>query len=217
MFRRIVQPRGFAAIQAAVVSSTHRFQSEAAGEKAADPAAKPQADEAATVDKRVEKAEKSLKEANEKISELKKDILYTAAETENVRRIGREDVEKARNFAVTSFAKDMVEVIDILEKAVEAFAKLPQEDLEKNKALASICTGVKMSATVLAKNLSKHGVEKMELAVGDRFDPNRHEALFKAPETDSVKEEHITAILKPGYLLKERVLRAAQIGVAEKA
>lgn len=197
------------------MSSMRRFQGDKPEAAADEKPAEKEAPKAAE-DKRLEKAEKSLKEMTEKVAELKKDLLYSAAETENVRRIGREDVEKARNFAVTSFAKDMVEVVDILERALESFALLPHEEIDKNKTLASICTGVKMSGSVLSKNLSKHGVEKMDVKAGARFDPNQHEALFKAPETDTIKEEHITNVLKPGYMLKERVLRAAQVGVAEK-
>lgn len=209
----------------AAVSQTLRFASDNTSEKPAEPAAaepaakaqeQPKIDYKSEESKKIASLEKQVKESGEKIAELRKDILYSAAEIENVRRIGREDVEKARNFAVTSFAKDMIDVVDILEKAVEAFGKLPQAELDGNKLLASICTGVKMSGTVLAKNLAKHGVEKMETKAGDKFDPNRHEALFKSPVTELIKEDCIASILKPGFLLKERVIRAAQVGVAEK-
>jgi molecular chaperone GrpE len=159
--------------------------------------------------------EKQLKEATEKINELKSDLLYQVAETENVRRIGREDVDKARNFGIQSFGKDMLDVADTLEKGIEAFEKLPKADLEDNRAIASIYTGVKMSSNVLQKQLTKHGIEKMDVKVGEQFNPHIHEALFKTPVTDKVPADHISNILKPGYKLKDRVLRAAQVGVAE--
>jgi len=165
--------------------------------------------------KKIETLEKKLKEAEERIAELKKDVLYQAAETENVRRIGREDVEKARNFGIQSFSKDMLDVADTLERGVEAFEKLPHADLKENRAIAAIYTGVKMSCTVLLKNLGKHGVEKMDVKVGDKFDPHRHEALFKSPVTAELKADHVSNVLKTGYMLKERVLRACQVGVAE--
>lgn len=166
--------------------------------------------------KKIETLEKKLKEAEEKLAELKKDVLYQAAETENVRRIGREDVEKARNFGIQSFSKDMLDVADTLERGVQAFEKLPHADLNENRAISAIYTGVKMSCSVLLKNLSKHGVEKMDVKVGEKFDPHRHEALFKSPVTAEVKADHISNVLKSGYMLKERVLRACQVGVAEE-
>lgn len=158
---------------------------------------------------------KDLKERDDKIAELKKDFLYQAAETENARRIGREDVEKARNFGVQSFSKDILEVADSMEKAIEAFQRLPKDDLENNKAIASIYTGVKMCSSVLLRTLAKHGIEKIEVKVGEKFDPNRHEALFNAPATEATPSGTVAAHVKCGYLIKDRVLRASQVGVAE--
>ena len=162
----------------------------------------------------IAKLERDLKEANERIADLKKDYLYSMAEADNARRIGREDTEKARSFGVTSFGKDMIEVVDVLERAVESFAGVP-EDIMQNKKIASIVTGVKMSENVLLKNLARHGIEKVECEVGSAFDPNVHDALFKAPATEKVPSDHISSVVKPGYKIKGRVLRAAQVGVAE--
>lgn len=163
---------------------------------------------------KITKMEKELKEANERIADLKKDYLYSMAEADNARRIGREDTEKARNFGVTSFGKDMLDVVDVLERAVESFAMVDEEIL-KNKQIASIVTGVRMSENVLLKNLARHGIEKMEVEVGSVFNPNFHDALFKAPVSDKAPADHIASVLKPGYMIKGRVLRAAQVGVAE--
>lgn len=203
--------RQLAALAPAALSSI-RFASETPAGEAEKEIPAPNCEKT----KKIETLEKQLKEAQEKIAELKQDVLYQAAETENVRRIGREDVEKARNFGIQSFGKDMLDVADTLERGVEAFEKLPHAELTENKGIAAIYTGVKMSCNVLLKNLSKHGVEKMQVAVGDKFNPNQHEALFKSPATAQVKPDHVSNILKSGYMLKERVLRAAQVGVAEE-
>lgn len=159
--------------------------------------------------------EAELKAANETVEELKNQMKYATAESDNIRRIGKEDIEKARHYGITSFGKDMLEVADTLERGVEAFEKLPQAELNGNKSVASIYTGVKMSCNILQKNFSKHGIEKMKAATGQAFDPNLHEALFKTPVTDAVKADQISHVLKSGYTLKDRVLRAAQVGVAE--
>lgn len=165
--------------------------------------------------KQMNELKKDLKETQEKLAEAKKDILYQAAETENARRIGREDVEKARNYGIQSFGKDILEVGDALENAVGAFSKMSHEELDSNKQLHAIYTGLRMCNSVLLKNFSKHGIEKMSVEVGSVFDPNKHEAIFKAPATDKAPPDHITNVVKSGYTLKERILRAAQVGVAE--
>jgi molecular chaperone GrpE len=159
--------------------------------------------------------EVKVKELEEDNSELKKDLLYNAAELDNARRIAREDLEKARNFSVTSFGKDMLEVADTMARAIEALAKLPAELVAEHKALANVLTGVKMADAVLSSAFNKHNITTSECTVGAVFDPNLHEALFNAPATDDIPAGHITCIVKGGYTIKDRVLRAAQVGVAE--
>ena len=189
-------------------------------EKATDAKEEPKKEEEAEIEapnaEHNEHLKVQLKDANEKILELKKDHMYALAETDNVRRISKEDVDKARSYGVTSFGKDMLEVTDTLEKAIEAFQKLPKKEYDENKAVQSIYTGVKMSHAVLLKNLSKHGIEKIDIKIGETFDPHRHEALFKAPVTVDCPAEHVAVVVKSGYMIKDRGLRATQVGVAEK-
>ncbi|RNF15500.1 co-chaperone GrpE [Trypanosoma conorhini] len=160
------------------------------------------------------KLEKELENARVTIAELKKDVLYRAAEAENARRIGREDVQKAKSYGITSFGKDMLEVVDTLEKGLEAMSKVSAEEFENNKNMSSIHTGVKLSTKLLLNNLSKHGIEKMSVNVGDTFDPNLHDALMKTSPTPEIPSGHISIVLKGGYKIQERVLRAPQVGVA---
>lgn len=160
------------------------------------------------------KLEADLAKAKEEIADLKKDVLYRAADAENARRIGREDVEKAKLYGITSFGKDILEVADTLEKAIQAVSKIPEEELQSNKNLNSILTGVKLSVKVLHKNMSKHGIEKVAVAVGDKFDPNVHEALARVPVSEKYVNDSIVEVLKEGYKIKGRILRAAQVAVA---
>lgn len=162
----------------------------------------------------LKKLEKQVEESKAQIEELKKDVLYRAADAENARRIAREDVDKAKLYGITSFSKDMLEVADTLEKAIEAFKAFSEEELQSNKMVNSIFTGVKLSSKVLLSNMSKHGIEKINVAVGTKFDPNLHDALVITPATAEAPGEHISTVLKNGYTLKQRVLRAAQVGVS---
>ncbi|AAZ11779.1 co-chaperone GrpE, putative [Trypanosoma brucei brucei TREU927] len=160
------------------------------------------------------KLEKELSDAKERIAELKKEVLYRAADAENARRIGSEDVTKAKAYGITSFGKDMLDVVDTLERGLEAITKLPQAEVEGHKTLSSIHTGIKLSLKLLLNNLAKHGIEKLDVAVGAKFDPNFHDALLKVPPTAEAPPGHISTVLKTGYKIQDRVLRASQVGVA---
>lgn len=200
----------------AVAFCSHRWCStDAKSEKPAEEkeAAKNITEEVVPLEQ-LKKVEKELEEAKAKVEELKKDVLYRAADAENARRVGREDVEKAKLYGITSFGKDMLEVADTLEKAIESFAAFTEEELQNNKMLSSIHTGVKLSSKVLLKNMSKHGIERMGVTVGTKFDPNKHDALVSTPPTEKAPHDHVSSVLKDGYTLKSRVLRAAQVGVS---
>lgn len=161
-----------------------------------------------------------LKKMQEQAVESKNAALYSAAEAENARRIAREDVDKAKAYGITSFAKDMLDVNDTLERAIDAFGKLDPAEvkmLTEHKLFSQLVTGVKMSHNMMVHNLGRNQIELIEANKGDKFDPTKHDAVFTAPVTDDVKEGEIAVVTKKGYMLKSRVLRAAQCGVAQKS
>lgn len=169
------------------------------------------------------KLEKELDESKRLVEELRKDVLYRAADAENARRNGRQDVEKAKRYAISAFAKDMLELADTLEKALEAFGNISPCDETTDasnggngisKHVISLHKGVEMSYKILLTNLGKHGVTKMNVKEGTQFDPNVHEALARLPATEKSPADTIAHVMKDGYMIKDRVLRAAQVGVA---
>lgn len=162
----------------------------------------------------IEKFHAELEESKKVLAEMKEQLSYRTGDVENARRIGREDVEKAKLFGITSFGKDMLEVADTLEKGIEAFSKLPAEQLTEDKALDSIFRGIKQAYKVLHNNMSSHGIEKMGVTVGTPFDFNFHDALARMPPNDKAPANTICHVLKDGYTIKSRVLRAAQVAVA---
>lgn len=204
-----------AATQQAALWMPRRWQSEEAAKEGEAKEGAEQSKELKEALEQVAKLQEQLKDKDGEIKELKEKALYIAADAENARRIAREDVAKAKDFSVTGFAKDMLEVSDTLTRAVQAFEKLPEEQVEANPQMKHVLTGVKMSESVLLHNLSRHGVEDMKAAVGHEFDPNKHDALFNSPATDEVKAGCISNVVKTGFMIKERVLRAAQVGVAQ--
>jgi molecular chaperone GrpE len=140
------------------------------------------------------------------IKELKDQMLRSLAEQENTRRIAQRDVSQAKQFAIQSFAKSLLETSDNLERAL-AFAT----EQEQTSALYE---GVKMTEHLLLKAFEKNGLMKFG-AVGDVFDPNQHEALFEYEDANGVAGT-VGQVMKSGFLLHSRVLRPAEVGVIKK-
>ncbi|VDM63143.1 unnamed protein product [Angiostrongylus costaricensis] len=131
------------------------------------------------------------------------------AETENVRARGIKQVEEAKMFAIQGFCKDLLEVADILDLAVNS---VKSEELESGgKTLTDLHNGIVMTKTVLLKVFKRHGLVALS-PIGDKFDPNLHEAVFQVSEA-KVEPGHIMHVAKVGYLLRERPIRPAQVGV----
>ncbi|GAX25717.1 molecular chaperone GrpE [Fistulifera solaris] len=140
------------------------------------------------------------------IKELKDQMLRSLAEQENTRRIAQRDISQAKQFAIQSFAKSLLETSDNLERAL-AFAT----EQEQTSALYE---GVKMTENLLLKAFEKNGLMKFG-AVGDVFDPNQHEALFEYEDANG-EAGTVGQVMKSGFLLHSRVLRPAEVGVIKK-
>ncbi|KAG2392516.1 hypothetical protein C9374_011241 [Naegleria lovaniensis] len=180
-------------------------------------------------DAKVKELEKEIEALKEKNNKLDDQLKRAVAEMQNVRRIAKNDVDNAKKFALQSFSKNLLEVVDNLETGlkhlniedVSEIVKLVQdspdctEDLrKKSKALLTSVEGVKMTETVLLKVLERNGVTKLEIGEQTTFDPNFHEAMMKIPPSDKHPNGSVAMVLKSGWVLNERVLRPAQVVVA---
>ena len=148
---------------------------------------------------KVEELEESLKEAKDQ-------QLRAAAEAQNVRRRAEQDVEKARKFALEKFVKELLPVIDSLEKAQEAM-----EDGASETHREGVAMTLKMKKDVLAK----FGVEVVD-PQGEPFDPQLHEALTMVPSPD-VEPNSVIEVMQKGYLLNGRLIRPAMVVVSQAA
>ncbi|TPW27447.1 nucleotide exchange factor GrpE [Pararhizobium mangrovi] len=168
-----------------------------ASETGADPAAETAADEALTA-------------ALAENADLKDRFMRAAAEMENLRRRTEREVKDARSYAVTGFARDMLSVSDNLRRALEA---VPQEMRENaDEALKTLLDGVEMTERDMLSALERHGVKRIE-PEGQKFDPNFHQAMFEVPN-ESVPNGTVVQIVQAGYVIGERVLRPAMVGVS---
>jgi molecular chaperone GrpE len=145
-------------------------------------------------------------------AELKDRLLRALAEVENTRRRAERDLDNMRQYAITNFAGDMLNVADNLERAI---ASIPASVREPEAALRTLVEGVGLTEKELLRALEKHGIRKLD-PVGERFDPNLHEALFEVPDP-SVPRGTVMKVLQPGYAIGSRALRPAKVGIASGA
>jgi molecular chaperone GrpE len=148
---------------------------------------------------------------SKEVSEHKDRHLRTLAEMENLRRRTDREVADSRVYGVTNFARDILGVADNMARSVTALtAELSARADEGVKALLE---GVELTERELLKVLEKHGVKKFE-PLGEKFDPNLHQAVFEMP--DPTKPAGTVAqVIQPGYMIGERVLRPAMVAVAK--
>lgn len=149
-----------------------------------------------------------LAEENE---ELKDKALRIAAEMENLRKRTARDVADARSYSIAGFARDMLGVADNLRRALDA---IPADALEAGESgLTGLAEGVEMTARDMLSTLERHGVKKLS-PKGEKFDPNFHQAMFEV-QNPEVANNTVTEVVQEGYVIGERVLRPAMVGVAK--
>ena len=145
------------------------------------------------------------------VEALKDKLLRTLAEMENLRRRTEKEVADARAYAMTGFARDMLNVTDNLRRALES---VPQEARDQADAtIKPMLDGVELTERDLLKTLERHGIRKVE-PLNERFDPNLHQAMFEA-EDATVAAGTVTQVVQPGFVIGERVLLPALVGVAK--
>ncbi|WP_375789373.1 nucleotide exchange factor GrpE [Bradyrhizobium sp. Pha-3] len=141
--------------------------------------------------------------------DLKDRLLRALADAENVRRRAERELNDMRQYAVTKFAGDMVNVADNLERAISS---LPSELRGNAGPFKTFVAGVELTEKELLRSLEAHGVKKLD-PTGSRFDPHLHEAMFQVQDP-SVPSGTVTTVVQPGYTIGSRSLRPAKVGVA---
>ncbi len=144
-------------------------------------------------------------------AELKDRVLRIAADMENLRRRTARDVHDARSYAIANFARDMLAVADNLARALDAIP----EDARKSEdeGYKSLIAGVELTGKDMLGALERHGVKKLA-PEGEKFDPNFHQAMFEVPNPD-VPNNTVVQVVQEGYVIGERVLRPAMVGVSK--
>ena len=140
----------------------------------------------------------------------KQDVLYARAETQNVRRRMEKEAQDARSYASTGFARDILSVADNLARAIES---IPAE-LHDDERMKVFVTGIEATQRELDKVFGQHGITRIA-AAGLPLDPNQHQAMLEIPTNDH-EPGTVVQEMQPGYMIKDRLLRPAMVGVAKK-
>jgi molecular chaperone GrpE len=142
-------------------------------------------------------------------AKLKDQALRALAETENIRRRSEREREDTAKYAISGFAKSLLDAADNLRRAIDA---VPAGAVEDDAALKTLVDGVAATERQLLAAFERHGVTRIE-PVGETFDPNFHQAMFELPGTGKPAGT-IVQVMQPGYVLQGRLLRPAMVGVA---
>ncbi len=139
--------------------------------------------------------------------ELRDKFMRVLADAENSRKRAERDRKEAEMYGGSRLARDLLPVYDNLNRAIQV---IPEES---RSASAALIEGVELTLRELTNVMTKHGVTPITPAVGDQFDPQLHEAMFEAP-LPGTKAGQIIQVMTQGFLLHDRLLRPAQVGVS---
>ena len=151
---------------------------------------------------RIAELERLLEDANNK-------ALYAAAEIQNVRRRLEQEKTQASAYAQASFAKDMLAIKDHLERALVAVS----DELRADTTATQFLAGIEATAREIESVFARHGISRIK-SVGEALDPHRHQAMMEIP-TDQAAAGTIVEEMQAGYMIRDRLLRPALVGVAK--
>ena len=133
------------------------------------------------------------------------------AEVENMRRRSERDVAQANKYGHLAFARDLLSCFDNLSQAI---AMAPEDKSNFDENLKNILVGVEMISNEIDTILQRHHITKIN-PIGEKFDYNHHQAMFEVPN-DDVEVGTVVQVAQPGYLLHDRLIRPAMVGVSKK-
>ena len=143
------------------------------------------------------------------IADLEGRLLRALAETENVRRRAAKEREDVSKYAIAALARDMLPVIDNLRRAIDSVS----DEVRKDEGLSGVVDGIELTERELLSVLDRHGIRRID-PLGEKFDHNYHQAIFEVEDSDEPAGT-VVQVVQAGYVLANRLLRAAMVGVAK--
>ena len=166
--------------------------------------------ESETAEQEPEDAEARAARLEAEVADLRDQLLRALAEAENQRRRSQREREDAVRYAAAPMLRDLLAVADNLQRALES---VPEDKAGQTGALKTLLEGVQMTERELQSVFERHGIVKLD-PMGERLNPHHHEAMFEVPDTEQPGGT-IVQVVQPGYLLHDRLLRPARVGVAK--
>jgi len=172
--------------------------------------ASPEAEEAQEAGAEIADEPDELELAYGEVADLKDKLLRAMAETENLRRRSEREKAELRKYAIADFARDMLAVSDNLQRALAAVS---EEDRKDSPELGRLLEGVELTLRELQGHFDKQGITEVS-PMGEKLDPNLHQAVVQLDHPDA-PHGTVVQVMQPGYLIQDRLLRAAMVGVAK--
>ncbi|MEA3052202.1 MAG: molecular chaperone GrpE [Sphingomonadales bacterium] len=154
--------------------------------------------------------DQDFSELAKELEQVRQHVLYAQAETQNVRRRLEQEKQTVAAYAATGFARDVLSVKDNLDRALAAIP----EDLRQDERMKALIAGIEATGRELDTVFQRNGITRVE-ALGQPLDPHRHQAMLEVP-TDDAEPGTIVQEMQAGYMIKDRLLRPALVGVAKK-
>ncbi|MDR6303154.1 molecular chaperone GrpE [Nitrobacter vulgaris] len=155
--------------------------------------------------------EGAVEALTKEVADAKDRMLRTLAEMENLRKRTAREVSDARTYGISGFARDVLDIADNLQRALDAVSA--EARAAADPGLKALIEGVELTERSLHNALEKHGVKRFDPA-GEKFDPNVHQAMYEVPDS-SIPVGTVAQVIQAGYMIGERILRPALVGVAK--
>ncbi len=172
--------------------------------------AEPDTGEAAAPDDPVTVLQAELEVVRAEADKMRDQALRALAEADNTRKRAEREKQDTAKYAISAFARDLLDVAENLHRALAA---APADQLEGNELAQQLAVGVQMTEKQLADAFAKHGLTRID-PKGQQFDPNFHQAMFEIPDA-TVEPGTVVQVIQAGYVLNERLLKPAMVGIAK--
>ncbi len=151
-----------------------------------------------------------IAQLEEECSKLRDSWVRAVAETDNVRKRSQRDLEESGKYAITAFAKDMVSVLENLQRAVES---IPAAEATENPVLKTLGEGINLTLQELLGIFQKYAIVRIN-PLGEKFDHNLHQAVVQVEKND-VETGTVVQVIQSGYMIADRLLRPAMVAVSK--
>ena len=156
--------------------------------------------------------EESVDNKNKEIQELKDQLLRSLAEGENLRKRTIKEVADAKKYSHISFVRDLVSSVDNLQRALEA---VPDDKSQLSEPIKNLVIGLEIVEKEILNTFEKHSLKQIN-PLGEKFDYNLHQAMFEVP-TNEKEPGYVVEVSQKGYLLHDRLVRPAMVGISKKS